>query len=336
MAQPRFVNRPPSSTLAEIATLAKAHLVDAGRAGQRVAGLASLEDAGPIHLTFYDNGKYAGQLATTLAGACLVSERFEASVPQHVAVLRVADPFRAFVSVASEMHRDVLRPQSWFGITGVAASAVIHPTARLEDGVVVEPLAVVGPGVELGADTVIGSGTVIGANVRIGRGCSVGPGSSVQFALIGNNVLLQPGCHIGQDGYGFDVGPGAAVKVPHAGRVLIQHDVEVGAGTTIDRGSLRDTVIGESTKIGSQVRIGPDSAIGRRCRLEAQAGVGANAALGDRVELGAATQINTHVRIGEGVRVVPAQFIDQDIAADGIVSHSAGAAPGDPTGKRRT
>jgi UDP-3-O-[3-hydroxymyristoyl] glucosamine N-acyltransferase len=335
MAQPSFVNRPPSSTLAEIASLAKAHLIDAGRAGQRVAGLASLEDAGPIHLTFFDNAKYAGQLAATLAGACLVSERFEAAVPPHVAVLRAANPFRAFVSVASDLHSEVLCTQSWFGITGIAASAVIHPTARLEDGVIVEPLAVVGPGVELGADTVIGSGAVIGANVRIGRGCSVGPGGSVQFALIGNNVLLHPGCHIGQDGHGFDVWADAAVKLPHTGRVLIQHDVEIGAGATIDRGWLRDTVIGEGSKIGNLVRIAADCVVGRHGRIGAQSGIAAGAWMGDRVELGAAVQIRGHVRIAEGGRVVPARVIEDDLAADAVVSPAAGSAHGNPAGEGR-
>jgi UDP-3-O-[3-hydroxymyristoyl] glucosamine N-acyltransferase len=206
----------------------------------------------------------------------------------------------------------------------------------LEDGVVVEPLAVVGPGVELGADTVIGSGVAIGANVRIGRGCSVGPGGSVQFALIGNNVVLHPGCHIGQGGDGFDLGAGAGVKFPHTGRTLIQHDVEVGAGTTIDRGSLRDTVIGEGSKIGNLVRIAADCAVGRYARIGSQAGIASGARLGDRVELGAAVQVRGHVRIAEGARVVPARVIEDDIAADAAVSPATGSAHGNQGGERRS
>src|SRR5205807_2862414 len=125
MAQPIFFERPALSTLADIAALTKATLVDASRAGQKVRGLASLDEAGPMHLTFYDNLKYASQLASTKAGACLVSERFEAGVPAHVAVLRAAQPFREFVKVARELYSGVLRPQSWFGSTGIATSAVI-------------------------------------------------------------------------------------------------------------------------------------------------------------------------------------------------------------------
>src|ERR1700759_3683428 len=127
MAQPTFFKHPLSSTLAEIAALTKAHLVDPSRAGLAIRGLASLDEAGASHLIFFDNLRYAGQRAGTRAGACLVSERFAATVPAHVAVLRAADPFRAFVTFAREMYADCLRPPSWFGTSGIAASAVIHP-----------------------------------------------------------------------------------------------------------------------------------------------------------------------------------------------------------------
>src|SRR5438445_13043452 len=192
MAQPIFFERPAPSTLADIAALTKATLVDATRAGHEVRGLASLDEAGPMHLTFFDNLKYADQLASTKAGACLVSERFEARVPAHVAVLRAAQPFREFVKIARELHSDALRPQSWFGTAGIAASAIIDRSAHLEAGVIVDPLALIGPNVETGAATVIGSGAVIGVNVRIGRDCNVGAHTAIQCALIGDNVLIHP------------------------------------------------------------------------------------------------------------------------------------------------
>src|SRR3954467_9365048 len=124
MAQPHFFEQPPPSTLEEIAALTGACLVDPARADQQVRGLASLDEAGPMHLAFFDNLKYADQLASTKAGACLVSPRFEASVPSHVAVLRAAQPFRAFVLLARELHREALRAQSWLGWGGLSPSAV--------------------------------------------------------------------------------------------------------------------------------------------------------------------------------------------------------------------
>ena len=318
MAQPIFFEQPPWSTLADIAALTHARLVDAARSGQSVRGLASLDEAGPMHLTFFDNLKYADQLASTKAGACLVSERFEARVPAHVAVLRAAHPFRDFVKIARELHADALRPQSWFGVTGIAPSAVIDPTAHLEDGVIVDPLAVIGPNVEIGAGTVIGAGAVIGVDVRIGRDCNVGARTSIQFALIGNNVLIHPGCSIGQDGYGFVFfGPDGHLKVPQTGRVLIQHNVEIGAGTTIDRGSLRDTVIGEGTKIDNQVQIGHNVTIGRHCLLAAQIGLAGSLTIGDNVALGAKVGINNHLRIGDGAQVTAMSAVKDDIPANG-------------------
>ena len=318
MAQPTFFEQPPVSTLAEIAALTNAHLADASRGGQPVRGLASLDEAGPMHLAFFDNLKYADQLASTKAGACMVSERFEAKVPPHVAVLRAAQPFRAFVKVARELYAGALRPQSWFGCAGIAPSAIIDPTAHLEDGVIVDPLAVIGPNVEIGAGTVIGAGAVIAADVRIGRDCNVGARTAIQCALIGNNVLIHPGCSIGQDGYGFVFfGPDGHLKVPQTGRVLIQNDVEIGAGTTIDRGSLRDTVIGEGTKIDNQVQIGHNVTIGRHCLLAAQIGLAGSLTIGDNVALGAKVGINNHLHIGDGAQVTAMSGVKDDIPAGG-------------------
>jgi UDP-3-O-[3-hydroxymyristoyl] glucosamine N-acyltransferase len=318
MAQPTFYEQTPWSTLADLAALTKAQLGDPAKAGQPVRGLASLDEAGPMHLTFFDNLKYADLLASTRAGACLVSPRFEASVPAHVTVLRAAQPFREFVMIARELYRDTLRPQSCCGNSGIAPSAVIDPAAHLEDDVIVDPLAVIGPNVEIGSGTIIGAGAVISANVRIGRDCNVGARTSIQHALIGNNVLIHPGCSIGQDGYGFVFfGPDGHLKVPQAGRVLIQNDVEIGAGTTIDRGSLRDTVIGEGTKIDNQVQIGHNVTIGRHCLLAAQIGLAGSLTIGDNVALGAKVGINNHLRIGDGAQVTAMSAVKDDIPAGG-------------------
>ena len=296
MVQPTFFKKPPASALAEIAALTQAHLVDPTRAGHIITGLASFDVAGPIHLTFFDNPKYLNQLKATKAGACLVSSRFETEVPAHVAVLRVAQPFHAFVMIARQRHSDVLRPQSWVGNDGIAASAIIDPAARLEDGVIVDPLAVIGPEVEIGSGTVIGAGATVGPGVKIGRDCSVGARTAIQCALIGNNVLIHPGCSIGQDGYDFVfLGPEGHLKVPQNGRVLIQNNVEIGAGSTIDRGSFRDTVIGEGTKIDNQVQIGHNVTIGRRCLLAAQIGLASSLTIGDNVALSKDALINQRI-----------------------------------------
>jgi UDP-3-O-[3-hydroxymyristoyl] glucosamine N-acyltransferase len=318
MAQPIFFDQPPPMTLAAIAAATTAMLVDPSRGERVIKGLASLDEAGPMHLAFFDNLKYADQLAATHAGAVLVSPRFEAKVPARVAVLRIAQPFRAFVNLARELHGDALRPHTWFGCEGLSPQAIIDPTARLEDGVIVEPLAVIGAHVEIGTGTVVGAGAVIGPHVKIGRDCNVGARTVIQCALIGNNVLIHPACSIGQDGYGFIFfGPDGHLKVPQTGRVLIQNNVEVGAGTTIDRGSLRDTVIGEGTKVDNQVQIGHNVTIGRHCLLAAQIGLAGSLTIGDNVALGAKVGINNHLKIGDGAQVTAMSAVKDDIPPNG-------------------
>jgi UDP-3-O-[3-hydroxymyristoyl] glucosamine N-acyltransferase len=228
-------------------------------------------------------------------------------VPAHAALLIVEKPFHAFVNVARALFPDALRPSSLFfgdsAAAGVAPGAVMHPSARLESGVNVDPGAVIGAGAEIGSGTVVGANAVIGANVRIGRDCAIGPNATIAHALIGDRVIVHPGCRIGQDGFGYVMGPGGHRKIPQIGRVIIQDDVEIGAGTSIDRGGLRDTVIGEGTKIDNQVQVGHNVQIGRHCVLVAQVGIAGSVVLEDYVVLGGQVGVADNLTIGEGAKV---------------------------------
>jgi UDP-3-O-[3-hydroxymyristoyl] glucosamine N-acyltransferase len=182
----------------------------------------------------------------------------------------------------------------------VAAGAVVHPTARLEGGVTIDPGAMVGPRAEIGAATVIGAGAVVGPNVHIGRECAIGPAVSIMHALIGDRVIIHPGCRIGQDGFGYLMGAAGHVKVPQIGRVIIQDGVEIGANTTIDRGAMSDTVIGEGTKIDNLVQIAHNVLIGRHCVLASQTGISGSAVIEDNVMTGGQVGIADHITIGAG------------------------------------
>jgi UDP-3-O-[3-hydroxymyristoyl] glucosamine N-acyltransferase len=132
-------------------------------------------------------------------------------------------------------------------------------------------------------------------------------------ALVGDRVIIHPGVRIGQDGFGFVMGPSGHAKVPQIGRVIIQDDVEIGAGTTIDRGGTRDTVIGEGTKIDNLVQIGHNVTIGRHCVLVAQTGISGSVMLEDFVVLGARVGVNNHVTIGEGAQIAATSNIHGDV-----------------------
>jgi UDP-3-O-[3-hydroxymyristoyl] glucosamine N-acyltransferase len=215
-------------------------------------------------------------------------------------VLCAREPYRAFVEVACLLYPDALRPSSLFEAAGVAATATIHPSARLENQVTVEPGAVIGPRAEIGAGTLVGAGAVIGPNVHIGRDSAIGAHCTIAHALIGDRVILHPGCRIGQDGFGYLPGASGHRKVPQIGRVIIQDSVEIGANTTIDRGGMRDTVIGEGTKIDNLVQIGHNVTIGRHCVLAAQAGISGSAVIGDGVMMGGQAGVADHVTLGAG------------------------------------
>ena len=248
----------------------------------------------------------------THAGACFTTAALAKHLPAHVPVLVTPAPYRAFVMVVRELFPHALRPSS-LAEAGAVAGAHVHPTARLENDVTIEPGAVIGPRAEIGGGSVIGATAVIGSEVRIGRNCSIGAGSVITDALIGDRVIIHPGCKIGQDGFGFVMGGKGHLKVPQIGRVIIQDDVEIGAGTTIDRGAIRDTVIGEGTKIDNLVQVGHNVSIGRHCIMAAQSGISGSSTLEDFVVLGGGVGVSDHVTIGEGAQLAGASNVHADV-----------------------
>jgi len=312
MTDPIFQEHAPALTLDEIATLTGAELRATAEKNRNINNVAPLDRAGPSDIAFLESRKYL--VATIHAGACLTTEALAAELPTQVAVLVVREPYRAFVTVARKLFPAALRPSSLYDGRGVTG-AHVHPQARLEDGVTIDPGAVVGPRAEIGSGTVVGSNAVIGPDVRIGRECSIGAGAVISHALFGDRVIVHPGCKIGQDGFGFAMGGKGHLKIPQVGRVIIQDDVEIGAGTTIDRGAIRDTVIGEGTKIDNLVQIGHNVAIGRHCILVAQTGISGSSTLEDFVVLGARVGLNNQVTIGEGAQIAAISNVHGDVPA---------------------
>jgi UDP-3-O-[3-hydroxymyristoyl] glucosamine N-acyltransferase len=315
LARIRFF--PPSSapSLAEIASWCGATLATGVAGGLAVGDVAALDEAGPGDLTFLDNPRYLDALASTRAAAALVAPRYARAAPASCAVLLTPAPYRAMAMVMARLYPSAARPGSVFGETGVSPSAFVHPSARLEAGVIVDPGAVIGRGAEIGAGTVIGPNAAIGPDVRIGRDGAVGASATIVAALIGDRVIIHPGAHIGQDGFGFALGPRGHLKVPQIGRVIIQDDVEIGAGVTIDRGANRDTVIGEGAKIDNLVQIGHNVVIGRHAVLVSQSGVSGSSIIGDFAALGGQAGVAGHLRIGAGAQIAAAAGVMTDIPA---------------------
>ena len=313
MADPVFFSSDITLSLGAIAEAAGVSLPPGADPAAVLTGAAPLESAAPNDLAYMDNARYGEALAQTRAGACLVSPRFAARVPAGTVALVTRDPYRVYAGLLGRFHPDAMRPGSLFGSTGVAPGAHVHPEARLEAGVRVDPGAVIGPGAEVGSGTVIGPGAVLGPNVRVGRDCAVGAGATVIHALLGNRVIVHPGARLGQDGFGFAMGPGGHLKVPQIGRVIVQDDVEIGANTTIDRGASRDTVIGEGTKIDNLVQIAHNVVIGRHCVIVSGVGISGSTTLEDYVVLGGQVGVVGHLRIGMGAQIAGSSNVNRDV-----------------------
>jgi UDP-3-O-[3-hydroxymyristoyl] glucosamine N-acyltransferase len=312
MEHPGFFDRAGPFTLGAVAEAANAKVASGADLDLAIKDMRPLDSAAQGDLSFLDNPKYLPLFAATRASACLVAPKFAGQGPAGTICLVTPEPYHAFARALALFYPDALKPKVALEGGGFDRSSV-HPSAMLEPGVIVEPGAVIGPEARIGAGTTIAAGTVIGYRVHVGRDCYIGPNASLTHALIGNHVTVHAGVAIGQDGFGFAMGKAGHEKVPQIGRVIIQDAVEIGANTTIDRGALRDTVIGEGAKIDNLVQIGHNVVIGRHCIIVAQTGISGSAELGDFVAIGGQVGVVGHVKIGAGAQIAASSNVRGDV-----------------------
>jgi UDP-3-O-[3-hydroxymyristoyl] glucosamine N-acyltransferase len=306
MADPRFFSRAGPFRLAKLAKEIGADVPAVG-SDLLLADVGPIESAGPGDLTYFTDMRFRDALAATRAGACLVTAAKAAGVPQGTVALISANPARSHALAAALFYPELL-PTAL-----IAQGAVIDKSAKLGDKVHIGANAVIGAGVEIGQGSVIGAGTVIGPGSAIGADCRIGPNVTIGFSLIGDRVIIHPGACIGQDGFGFVPGDEGHLKIAQLGRVIIQDDVEIGAGTTIDRGTGPDTVIGQGTKIDNLIQIGHNVRIGRHCVIAGQAGISGSVVIGDFVAIGGNAGFADHVIIGDGARIAAYAGVMRDV-----------------------
>jgi UDP-3-O-[3-hydroxymyristoyl] glucosamine N-acyltransferase len=296
----------PTVPLGEIVDFVGGHYV--GDRNRRVTAVAPLAEARGEQLSFLSNRKYAAQLAQTKAAAILVPQNLEG---QDERWIRVDDPYFAIARIMTR----------WFSVRpmpkGVSPKAAIAPNARLGTNVAVGPFTTIGDSV------VIGNNVTIFQNVSIEAGSTLGDDSIIypnvviyDGTRIGRRCIIHAGVIIGSDGYGFAMHDGKHHKIPQIGIVRIEDDVEIGAGTTIDRAALGETVIGEGTKIDNLVQIGHNVKIGKHCLLVSQVGVAGSTELGDHVFVAGQSGFSGHLKIGHRVQVAAKSAVLEDVPDD--------------------
>jgi UDP-3-O-[3-hydroxymyristoyl] glucosamine N-acyltransferase len=278
-----------------------------------LSAVATLETAQADELSYMDNPQYINALTTTKAGACLVSPRFRDYVPITTLSLVTPRPYGVYAKVLAKLYPTAAMPQNCYQHAGVSPSATVHATAHVDRSVAIDPGAVVGAGSCIGEFSTIGANAVIGPGVSVGRNCSIGAGVIVTHASIGDRVILHPGVKVGQDGFGFALGTNGHLKVPQIGSVVIYDDVEIGANSTVDRGSTRCTVIGEGTKIDNLVQIAHNVVVGRHCVIAAQARIAGSAMIGDFVAIGGQSAIAPHLTIGDRAQIAGGSGVMRDV-----------------------
>lgn len=296
-----------------LADIARAAMGTAPAIERMFAGVAPLQSAGQDEVSFLDNRRYVAALEQTLAGAVIVHPQMQARVPGSAIAIVTAATYEGWARVAALFH-PVPPPRS-----GIHRSALIDPDARVDASAEIGPYAVVEASAEIGPGCRIGSFVSVGRGVTMGRDCRIGTHASLSHTLLGSRVYIYPGARIGQEGFSFAATKTGFLSIPQLGRVIVEDDVEVGANSTIDRGSTQDTIIGAGTRIDNLVQIGHNVRVGRCCVIVAQVGIAGSTVLEDFVQVGGQAAMAGHLRIGRGSQIGAQAGVIADVAAGSVL-----------------
>ena len=306
MPDPRFYEDLGPVAAGELAAIAQARAPGGPEAERPISLVAPLGRSDSRSVSFFSDRRYLADLAGAGAAACFIAAEQADKLPPTCLALVTGEPQAAYAKAALRLHRvRSLDPDQ----------PAIHPSAVLEDGVLVHRGAVIGAGAHIGRAAEIGPGAVIGPGVMIGRGCHIGAGATIGFALIGDEVRILSGAVIGEAGFGVAVGSAGAVDVPQLGRVIIQDRVTIGSCACVDRGAWDDTVIGENSKIDNLVQIAHNVRLGRNCVLAAQVGLSGSVVVGDGVMFGGSAGVADHLTIGDGAQIAAAAGVMHHVPA---------------------
>jgi UDP-3-O-[3-hydroxymyristoyl] glucosamine N-acyltransferase len=318
MADPRFFKKKGPFTLQQLAEIGQCE-IRRGDPALLIHEVANLNEADETCIGVLYKTKYHTLLEKTKASACILNEEMAERAPKNMALLVAKYPHRSFALIATAFYPREKKAGK------IDPTAIIDPSAKLGKDVFIGPLAIIGANVELGDSVEVGAYTVIEEGVSIGEKSTIGSHVSISHAVIGKSVNIKPGARIGQSGFGFfmDQGDmGGHIPVPQLGRVLIHDYVEIGANTTVDRGSGADTIIGLGTRIDNLVMVAHNVHFGKGCVIVAQTGVAGSTKLGDYVAAGGQVGIADNLKIGSGARLAAKCGIMRDVEPQEVMMGS--------------
>jgi UDP-3-O-[3-hydroxymyristoyl] glucosamine N-acyltransferase len=309
-----YQNRGPFS-LKDLAAYGQAELHNCTDPEQLIFDVSALHQASSNDIACLHNVKYIDHLKETQAGAIIIHPDQLNHAPC-LPLLVTPRPYRTWGKIAHLFYPDDQDEGS------IHPTAQISTTARIGLNCKIGPFAVIEDDVVIGDDSVIDSHTFIGKGVKIGTSARIASHVTIQYALIGDHVVIKTGARIGQKGFGFEMDEKGHFDIPQLGRVLIGHNVEVGANTTIDRGSSLDTIIGDGTRIDNLVQIAHNVQIGKNCVIVAQVGISGSTKLGNFVIAAGQVGITGHLTIGDGAKIGAQSGVMRDVEAGDVVAGS--------------
>jgi UDP-3-O-[3-hydroxymyristoyl] glucosamine N-acyltransferase len=312
MIDPRFYSNAGPVALGDLADSLGGTLAGGAPRDFIVTDLATLDDATSSEIAMFGDRRYRDACHRTKAGVILTNRELAASLPSGNAhLILVASPRHALAEIAWLFYPKTTEP---LGLDDEGRAAA------LGNGALVADTARIATGAVIGARTVIGAGAVIGHGVVIGQDCVIGPNSTVGFAILGDRVQIYPGACIGAQGFGFVPVATGLRRVPQLGRVILGDDVEIGANSAVDRGTIGDTVIGPGCAIDNLVQIGHNVKMGRSSIICGQAGISGSVEIGNGVVIGGAGRVADHVKIGDGAQLGGGGGAIQDVEAGAILA----------------
>ena len=276
-----------------------------------------VNDVKPLHLakkndlTFFDSIRYKSLAIKTKGSACITTKQLEKYLPTNVVKIIVKNVLYELAISTKQIYP--------FSDIDYPDLSLKKPDKKKYKNVKFGNNVLIGNGVKLGKNSLIGSNTIIEHNVIIGKNCIIGSGIILKNTIIGDNVVIQDNCKLGQKGFGFIPNDKKNIKFPHIGKVLIEDDVEIASGCTIDRGSIDDTIIGKNTYLDNQVHIAHNVKIGSNCMIAGQVGFAGSTTIGNKVSIGGQAGVSGHLKIGNNVKIGGGSGVVKDIEDNQIV-----------------